>query len=232
MSHYTVAVFHTEDQDVDELLAPFDENMRVEPYICLTREEAIDFARKNHEGFDEKTDEECWQFMADDAGEDMVDKDGNILSTYNPNSKWDWYLEGGRWSGLLKVGHEHKDQAKVKEIDFSMDKEVYNAALRFWDVAVDHKPAEPGEKIRSFCNEEYYREYYGDRETYARRQAQFSTFAVITPDGEWHEKGESGWLGISGESSKEAEDWDEHYKERFIDTADPEWYITIIDCHI
>ena len=24
-------------------------------------------------------------------------------STYNPNSKWDWYILGGRWSGMIKL---------------------------------------------------------------------------------------------------------------------------------
>lgn len=38
----------------------------------------------------------------------MIDEDGNLLSTYNPNSKWDWYTEGGRFSGSLitKNGRE------------------------------------------------------------------------------------------------------------------------------
>lgn len=116
------------------------------------------------------------------AGEGMTDEEGNIYSTYNPKSKWDWYSEGGRWGGFLKVGRQHKDEARVKYIDFSMDQEAYEDALHFWDVAVDHKGAGQGEEYSAFFKEEYYREYYGDRETYARHQAQFSTFAVVTPD--------------------------------------------------
>ena len=57
MSHYAVAVIHKDTQDIDELLAPYDENIQVAPYI--------------------------------------------LYSTYNPNSKWDWYEKGGRWWGLL-----------------------------------------------------------------------------------------------------------------------------------
>lgn len=33
---------------------------------------------------------------------------GEVYSEYNPNSKWDWYSLGGRWSGLIKL----KDGAK------------------------------------------------------------------------------------------------------------------------
>jgi hypothetical protein len=38
-----------------------------------------------------------------------------------------------------------------------------------------------------------------------------------------------GWWGIS---SNEEADWDKKYKERFIDTANPAWILTIVDCHI
>ena len=72
MSHYTVAVFHRKDQDVDELLAPYSENLKVEPYISFSRREAIEYARKHYKGYEDKTDEECWQFMADNAGDGMT----------------------------------------------------------------------------------------------------------------------------------------------------------------
>lgn len=232
MSHYTVAVFHKKNQGIEELLAPYSENLQVDPYISFTRQEAIDYARKHYKGFEEKTDEECWKFMADDAGEGMTDADGNILTTYNPRSKWDWWSEGGRWSGMLTCHGKEVDSGRVGDLEFGIDQEVYKDCLRFWDVAIDHKPAGPGEEYTTFYKEEYYREYYGDRETYARHQAQFSTFAVVTPDGEWHEKGHMGWFGCSSETAEEAKDWEDHYRERFIDTADPDWYLTIVDCHI
>ena len=30
-----------------------------------------------------------------------MDENENLLSTYNPDSKWDWYVEGGRFNGFL-----------------------------------------------------------------------------------------------------------------------------------
>lgn len=56
--------------------------------------------------------------------------------------------------------------------------------------------------------------------------------AVVTPDGEWHEPGAVGWFGAIEATCSELREWREHYKERFIDTADPEWVLTIVDCHI
>lgn len=229
MSHFTVAVFHREDQNIDDLLAPYDENLAVEPYIQFTKQEAIDYARKNLKSAEGMSDLECWQMMAEDH---KTDWEGNIYSTYNPRSKWDWYAVGGRWGCMLNAGGSCSDSARVGDIDFSPDEDKYEEALHFWDTVVDHKTAEDGEHPISFFNEQYYRDYYGDRETYARYTAQFSTFAVVTPDGEWHEKGKMGWFACSSETPEEARDWEEHYRERFIDTADPDLILTIVDCHI
>ena len=228
MSHYAVAVFHKPDQDVGDLLAPYDENKEVEPYIWLSRKEAIGYARKHYKT-EGKTDEECWQMVAEDS---QTDEDGNIYSTYNPDSKWDWWSVGGRWSGMLRLNGEPVDTGRVGDLEFPFDKEAYEYALRFWNVVIDHNPARPGEEYHTLYKEEYYREFYGDRETYARQMAEFSTYAVVTPDGEWHAPGNMGWWGCSSESGEESRDWYDNYKERFLDSADKDLTMTVVDCHI
>jgi len=229
MSHFTVAVFHRPDQDIEKLLAPYDENLRVEPYVKFTREEAIAYARKQYKSVADMSDDSCYAYMAEDY---KTDAEGNLLSTYNPKSKWDWWTEGGRWAGMLKVGGKKVDSARVADIDFTPDPLEYEAALRYWDVVVEHQEKRPGEEYVSLYGEQYYLDYYGDRETYARYMTQFSTYAVVTPDGEWHEKGRMGWFGASSETPDEARDWEEHYRERFLDTAEADWVLTIVDCHI
>ena len=229
MSHFSVAVLHKPDQDIETLLAPYDENLQVEPYISYTRQEAIDYAREHFPSCKDASDEECWANMAEDA---KTDAEGNILSEYNPSSKWDWWSVGGRWKGMLKTANGMADIAFVRDVDFSIDENVRKSALRYWDVVVDGKPREPGEDFFSLYKPEYYREFYGDRETYARYRSQFSTYAVVTPDGVWHEKGRMGWWAMSSETPEEARDWEEHYQERFLDHQDEDLLITIVDCHI
>ena len=229
MSHFTVAVFHRPDQDIETLLAPYDETLRVEPYVEFTREEAIAYARKHYKSVADMSDDRCYAYMAEDY---KTDAEGNLLSTYNPKSKWDWWTEGGRWAGMLKVDGKKVDSARVADIDFTPDPLEYEAALRYWDVVVEHQEKRPGEEYVSLYGEQYYLDYYGDRETYARYMTQFSTYAVVTPDGEWHEKGRMGWFGASSETPDEARDWEEHYRERFLDTAEADWVLTIVDCHI
>ena len=265
MSHFTVAVFTDGTKTVDELLAPFDENISVEPYIYKTKAQIIEDAKEKKERYlkdlpsnvpnwmkayiDAETDEELYQAEFDE--DEQYDEEGNELSTYNPNSKWDWYSIGGRWKGILKakageVGEisliypietpkGRYSSAKVKDIDFTPDKAKYEKRIRFWEVSVEGSPLRPGENKRDFdgfYNKEWYQARYKNKEEYAERECAFTTFAVLMPDGTWYEKGQMGWWGFSGESHEEAYNWDKHYKENFIDKADPEWTLTIVDCHI
>ena len=94
------------------------------------------------------------------------------------------------------------------------------------------RPGESEEQFQSFYRKEYYRDQYRDKETFAGIRASFVPFACVTPDGEWHERGRMGWFACSSETAEEGLDWDLHFKERFLDTADPDWLITLLDCHI
>lgn len=237
MSHYTVAVFTKEGQSVDCLLEPFDENIEVEPYVRRTKEEVLkeiekycdenEVLRKEYLTLSDK------EKMRDWARYNDFDEDGNPLSTYNPNSKWDWYSVGGRWDNLLKTKNgEYVNECLVKDLDLTPNKEEYDKAIRFWELVIEHQPLEEGEEMPfNLYKEEYYVERYGTKENYAKKSAMFSTYAVLTPDGEWHEPGQMGWWGMSHASQEDEKLWDEAY-ENFLKEADPNWTITIVDCHI
>ena len=51
MSHFCVYVFHDKNTSIDTLLAPYDENIVVEPYVEYTKEEAIANVRKEIEDY-------------------------------------------------------------------------------------------------------------------------------------------------------------------------------------
>lgn len=233
MSHFSVLVFTEDDGlSVDELLEPYYEGNTRAPYIDYTRQEAIDYARKHYADFKDKTDEECWKFMAEGS---ITDKKGNIYSTANPDGHWDWWVEGGRWENELKLKGSGKrvNKARIGDVDWSLNDEEYKKALRFWDIIVDHKPLEDGEERPfNFYKEDYYREFYGDRETYAKRMASFHTFAVVTSDGLWISKGNCGWFGVSDETPEEADDWETNFVKKFIEGEDENKTVTIVDCHI
>ena len=66
-------------------------------------------------------------------------------------------------------------QAFVEDIDFSRDEEAYKDALDFWDVVIDGKPSAKGKNYFTLFSKQYYKDYYGDRETYARYMSHFRT---------------------------------------------------------
>jgi len=239
------------------------------------------------------------EFMREYADYEKDEKTDKYGYWENPNAKWDWYQEGGRWSGQLKLKPilrltsndafntlgfnqneflnfvnwyktdkdkfnsiiekykglkqkitseveiyiemmnseiKHVNSAKIKDVDFSLDIKEYNKAIRFWELIVDG--CEPKNKEEediigwSFYKPEYYSKRYKNKEQYAKLTAEFGTYAVITPDGKWHSKGDMGWFGCSSESDEEANSWSVGFKEKFIDNADPEWTLTVVDCHI
>lgn len=140
MSHYAVLVI---GDNPEMQLEPFDENLSVEPYLMgevtdMTKQRMLDYYNKLHNN-KYTTFDECYAENGDDWDGNRCQRDENGVwyeySTYNPNSKWDWYSLGGRWSGCfikLKDGAsgtigfpslvcENKagvDQAYKSDIDF------------------------------------------------------------------------------------------------------------------
>ena len=185
-----------------------------------------------------KSDEEIYQEALQLYGEDEIDDSGNIISTYNPDSKWDWYVMGGRWHGMLvlkpgKTGErgdhfgsevsQDYDAAFVEDIDFDEIKRRYLRNLTPYEEAMKS----------GFFKEEYMREQFPTEDEYIRRHTNFSTYAVVTPDGVWHSPGDMGWWGMSSDSVEEKRSWDDGYYGRFIKPAiEKGLYVTIVDCHI
>lgn len=158
-----------------------------------------------------------------------------VISRTNPNREWDWYDIGGRWKGMLNLkSGGTSNNAKLSDIDFSMDKDTYAKSIRFWEVVVEDSPLKDGEKKDDFWNfykKGYYTERYGSKEDYAKEQAEFGTFALVDLDGKWHEKGDMGWFGISDDTKGSSKTFMDLLNQKIAD-ADPDTYLTIVDCHI
>ena len=231
MSHFTVLVIHDENTDIEKLLAPYEESLKVAPYQVFTRQEAIDFVRKKYSNFRKSTDEECWKYLAEQY---KADKDGNLFDDSNPNAKWDYWDTEKEWLNILKLkSGEMVNSAKLKDIDFSLDEKDYKKALRFWDIVVEHEPLRPDEKMPfSLYNVDYYHERYGSRENYAQSCATFYTYAVITPNGIWHEPGKMGWFATDNGSPESHYKWKRDFYKNFIEGENEELIFTIVDCHV
>lgn len=146
-----------------------------------------------------------------------------IIHRTNPNSKWDWYVIGGRFSGLLitKEGLT-TDQAKAGNIDFNKIKEKNLAiAKENWN---EFQASDKPYKYYYFdvCNNE-------TAEEYLSRKSKFTTYALIK-DKKWYEKGTMGWWGVST-NEKDPFIWESEFN-KLLENLDPETLVTVVDCHI
>ena len=180
----------------------------------------------------------------------------------NPNAKWDWYQIGGRYAGRIRtnannedVGYGEKslfygsknpyesenenikcvDSARVKDIIVN-DPNEYKRKLRFWELYVEgQEPQNEEEKDMIkwvFYKKEYFINKYGTKERYAELESTFTTWAVITKDGQWHEAGTMGWFACSSATIDEEVAFQENYKKFVFDNAEEDDYMTLVDCHI
>lgn len=233
MSHYTVAVITDKLNKIGEMLAPYSENMEVEPYVDETKEAIINSAKKRKERvlqrkekgeeldkydieyLNANTDEELYKLQIYE--DESYDKNGNHLTTYNPNSKWDWYKIGGRWNKILLVKEEVKDieegtpswgnldsinkkapegfkwvtGAKIKDIEFEKAIEfnnTYNKSIRFWELYVEGQEPQNKEEKEMIKWEIYKKEYYIER--YETKENYAKINSIFTT---WALLDEKGW---------------------------------------
>lgn len=155
MSHFSVLVV---GPDVKGQLARYDENTEVERYRRYEDADPDSWPRSHavKNGVDPADDPAVAAFLNKEWGDEEsyeADERGLYLwSTYNPDSKWDWYEVGGRWTGhfLLMPGAAGTlgrpgvmtdpgkpgtaDQATKGAIDFNLMKlEAATAAAEQYD---------------------------------------------------------------------------------------------------
>jgi len=61
---------------------------------------------------------------------------------------------------------------------------------------------------------------------------EITTFAVITPDGQWHERGSMGWWAIVTDEKETQREWDKKFCQRFINSQEEDTTFVLVDCHI
>jgi len=131
MSHFVVLVV---GDSIDNQLESFDENIEVESYEedLVSDEDVIQFTEYYTK--DKKAElkdpahaklpfDRLYAIYGDswNASAWRENADGKLaeFSTYNPESKWDWYVAGGRWSNMLLLKNgDYVDSAMKADIDF------------------------------------------------------------------------------------------------------------------
>lgn len=91
---------------------------------------------------------------------------GTRISQYNPDSKWDWWVIGGRWDGWIH-GPEREKVCRDKEGGFNFGDEhhqVKNNCRRVSEIPID--------------------------------DPHYIPFSILTPENAWVASGDMGWWAI------------------------------------
>lgn len=244
MSHFTVLVVDTKNEkSVDEWMEPFYEGLEKDRMSDWTVQEVLDYFKKENVDFpyDHVDESNMIEYLerAEELGFDTSEHDdeGNLYYLGNEDAKWDWYEIGGRWSGMLKkLDGTRCDECEVKDLDLSLDKDMYEKAKRFWEVVVDKQPLKDGEYADGFTSwykDSYYKDTFGDKETFAKDKASLSTLAMLL-DGEWHERGKMGWFGMSDTTSESLQEYTSFFDKKLkeLKVTHPHATVTLADCYI
>lgn len=263
MSHFSLlAIGFENEEDLEEAMAAYDENLEVAPYVKMTKEQIVEHGRteynerlavvkaftanpekgkKKYSEWGERIyakwddpdniyrnfePESYYKWYTEDS---TVNEKGDLMSTYNPNSKWDyWNIQNTLSISDLKTARE-KQLAEFERKPYDI----------MWDIIVedtDHpelKGIERFQLLYGAPDKENMLALYGDRETFVEhyRNSYSASYCVITPYG-WHEPGTVGWWGTSSASPEDEYNWENKYYSRFIEPMDDDETVYLIDCHI
>ena len=103
-------------------------------------------------------------------------------------------------------------------------------------VVVDKQPLKDGEYADGFVSwykDSYYKDTFGDKETFAKDKASLSTLAMLL-DGKWYEQGKMGWFGMSDTTSDSLKEYTKFFNKTLEELKQTHPYatVTLVDCHI
>lgn len=169
------------------------------------------------------------------------------ISTYNPDSTWDWWALGGRWSGFYvlrddpqgphwlgnpgTLGACREQSDRVADCCARGDVDVLTMTSRFVE-----NQRRFYDDVKSGKERDFYGEIQEDeiRESYVARQLEenypWRTFAVLA-EGRWRDAGRMGWFGVDASNSDTREDYREWFQTFWSKMPDGT-YLAVVDVHI
>ncbi len=191
------------------------------------------------------TDEEFYKEGVRLYDAENIGENGEVYSSYNPKSKWDWYKLGGRWAGFFKAKEGAKAIVGEPGVFDNPISEGWVDQIRKGDIdwvgmrvaMLDEAKADWSEHERRLAEKDpKYNPYFdlgienGETEVdFINRRCTKATFALLM-DGHWYEHGKMGWWGIVHDEKANA-DWDKEWQ-KLIDSLPDDTLLSVIGCHI
>lgn len=156
---------------------------------------------------------------------------GTYRSTYNPKSKWDWYQIGNRFEGVFAEEYNPADDpANYEECRLCC-----GTGCRSDDVGRAQRAKDPTFSCNGCLGTGRARNFFNRPTDYNIARAEevlrlgCGTFAVLTPDGMWHERGRMRMFGMV-EHEEAADAWQARVKTLL--QQHPEHWVVAVDMHI
>lgn len=150
--------------------------------------------------------------------EDDIGPDGEIYSTYNPQSKWDWYSIGGRWPEYWRVLPGGESVPVLTDKSWAFTSPYVSESDASYIREYNARPGPRADVVRKSDID------------FTELGTEAPTFAFLTSAGVWNEKARMGWWGMTSDDKPE-QDWVMEY--RVLTAAEPEdaWFV-LVDVHI
>jgi len=157
------------------------------------------------------------EFVKDEAGQGRPGVYGNSIPN-TPNKHI--------WVDICKVNLIQWDKMKEIAKYELLKNEPEDGDI--WEIVTsdDH----PKRRNYTWFKPEYFVEKYKNKDNYIESQINFSTYAVITPDGKWNAPGDMGWFGCSTENNEDDAKFQNEFFANFIEPYQDK-FIAILDCH-
>lgn len=211
MSHFCVYVFHDKNTTVSELLAPYDENIKIAPYVLYTKEQAIAKVRSNIETYRDSTYKE---YLEDPVK--YKEKWGNNKNHIDYlENKFPKILNWTDEECYEEIAKLYREDGLVAEDGSILSTRNPKSKWDWYQIGGRWSNSIPGDEVKM---------------SEIPIEKIETPYAFITPDGEWVERGEMGWFGI-GSNEMNEDEWDAKFRE-YLKTLDKDIILTQVDCHI
>jgi hypothetical protein len=211
MSHFTMLVIGPRtNNELAAALAPFDEDLAVEPYIDRTKADLIADRRKKHAQAAQGLEEflaapKDYNGLGNRAHMRWIIQEAPVEAALSDDELWEKVIVP-RQDGLDAEGNVWTTYNPLARWDWYAVGGRWKGLLTTTDLKqVDSAPW--GELIKPVT----------------------PTFAVLK-DGKWYENGRMGWWGIVHDETP-AQEWGDKFTELVADLS-PETVVTVVDLHI
>lgn len=206
MSHFTILVPARDEQELEAKLLPYHE------YECTGIEAYLQFVPTDmedlHRCYVEHGKGGDFEQFAQDWGGYTKNEQGVYGRTTNPQAKWDWWVVGGRWTGLLKLLPGATGGNGTPSLLSQPNQDPFRC-----DTALVGDVNTEAMKIENTDENGFLKAL---------------TFAFIDLEGKWNERGRMGWFAVVTDKNP---DYDLGFWEFWNRLPDSQ-RVYVIDAHI